>query len=132
MLLQHSMIRSIWSIVHATENGFAIRCAATMAGSFQSVDRVWMRSCRIKPDRGIVVMTKVVELAECALGGKVRDARPRLRKLTELEIRKAVAELRGFTDAELDDLGIGRGEIETAVRYGRPGIDRPDGPARAA
>lgn len=43
----------------------------------------------------------------------------------ELAIRRAIAELRACTDAELADMGIARGEIAQVVRYGRPGIERP-------
>jgi len=38
---------------------------------------------------------------------------------------RAIAELNAYTDRELADLGISRGEIRSAVRHGRPGIDRP-------
>src|SRR5215467_9099857 len=34
---------------------------------------------------------------------------------------RAVAELRAYSDAELNDLGLTRGTIEHAVRNGRPG-----------
>lgn len=39
------------------------------------------------------------------------------------EIRTAIAELQSFSDSELHDLGISRGDIENVVRFGRPGID---------
>lgn len=39
------------------------------------------------------------------------------------EYRRAVAELRAYSDLELADLGLARGQIEYAVKYGRPGID---------
>lgn len=37
----------------------------------------------------------------------------------------AIRELSAYTDAELADLGLARGDIEHAVRYGRPGLDEP-------
>ena len=43
---------------------------------------------------------------------------------------KAVAELRAYSDAELNDLGLTRGTIEDAVRDGRPGY--PEDARRAA
>ncbi len=36
---------------------------------------------------------------------------------------KAIAELNAYSDAELADLDLVRGEIEHAVRHGRSGID---------
>ncbi len=44
-------------------------------------------------------------------------------RLTEQEIAMAEGELRTFSDAELQDLGIGRSDIPYVVRHGRPGID---------
>jgi uncharacterized protein YjiS (DUF1127 family) len=38
----------------------------------------------------------------------------------EKEIRRAIRELKGFSDRELRDLGIARAGIESAVRYGHP------------
>lgn len=43
--------------------------------------------------------------------------------VSKREYAKAVAELNGYSDAELADLGISRGSIKYAVRHGRPGID---------
>jgi len=43
--------------------------------------------------------------------------------IRKAEYARAVAALRRYTDAELSDLGVGRGAIEEAVRHGRPGID---------
>jgi uncharacterized protein YjiS (DUF1127 family) len=40
-------------------------------------------------------------------------------------IRRAIAELRSYSDAELADLGISRGTIVETVLHGRPGIDQP-------
>jgi uncharacterized protein YjiS (DUF1127 family) len=40
-------------------------------------------------------------------------------------IRRAIAELSSYSDAELADLGISRGSIVETVLHGRPGIDRP-------
>ena len=45
---------------------------------------------------------------------------PEKTELSEAEIQLAVAELQSFSDRELNDLGLGRGDIEHAVRYGRP------------
>ena len=39
------------------------------------------------------------------------------------ELVSAAEALRRYSDAELTDLGIARGEIDRAVREGRPGID---------
>jgi uncharacterized protein YjiS (DUF1127 family) len=44
---------------------------------------------------------------------------------SETELATAVAELEGYQDAELWDLGLTRGTIEDAVRHGRPGF--PEG-----
>ncbi len=44
--------------------------------------------------------------------------------LSQQEIRKAEAELGAYTDRELAELAISRGDIPYAVRHGRPGIDR--------
>lgn len=46
-------------------------------------------------------------------------------KAAEVEVARAVRELRGSTDRELVDLGIIRDEIEEVVRHGRRGIERP-------
>lgn len=43
--------------------------------------------------------------------------------MSENDIRHAIEELQSFTDRELDDIGLARGEIEYAVRHGRAGID---------
>jgi len=50
--------------------------------------------------------------------------------LSEVEVRQAVTELRLCSDKELDDLGIGRGDIEYVVRHGRTHLD--DKPKLAA
>ena len=50
---------------------------------------------------------------------------------SELEIRRAIAELKAMNDRELSDLGLARSEIETAVRYGRKGTELDD-PRQAA
>lgn len=43
----------------------------------------------------------------------------------EKEYRRAVRELRAYSDAELADIGVPRYAIAYMVRHGRPGIDRP-------
>lgn len=43
----------------------------------------------------------------------------------KMKIRRAIAELDGYSDAELADLGIARGDIHHVVRFGRPGVDTP-------
>ena len=52
------------------------------------------------------------------------DGAPRLpdqlQMISEAEVQQAVAELRALDDRELNDLGLGRDDIEYAVRYGRP------------
>lgn len=45
--------------------------------------------------------------------------------LSEHEIQQAIRELRSLSPRELDDIGLGYGNIEQAVRHGRPGFDRP-------
>ena len=42
---------------------------------------------------------------------------------SERKFLEAEEELRKYSDAELTDLGIGRGAIVNVVRHGRPGID---------
>ena len=42
----------------------------------------------------------------------------------EASIRLAIAELQAYSNAELADLGITRGEIGYAVRHGREGFER--------
>jgi uncharacterized protein YjiS (DUF1127 family) len=37
----------------------------------------------------------------------------------EIRVRRALREVSGFDDATLHDIGIDRGSIEDAVRYGR-------------
>lgn len=44
-------------------------------------------------------------------------------KASESEIRTGISELQSFSDAELHDLGISRGDIAHVVRFGRSGID---------
>ena len=46
-------------------------------------------------------------------------------------LARAAVELSRLSDHELADLGIGRGDIESAVRLGRSGIEYPDA-ARAS
>ena len=41
----------------------------------------------------------------------------------EKEIKRVIRELKGFNDRQLSDIGIPRGEIERAVRHGRPGYE---------
>ena len=50
--------------------------------------------------------------------------------LAEAALDDTAAELRAYSDAELRDLEIVRGEIDAVVRSGRPGID--DQPRHAA
>ena len=42
----------------------------------------------------------------------------------EKEIKRVIRELNSYNDRELRDLNIARGEIETAVRFGRLGYER--------
>lgn len=42
----------------------------------------------------------------------------------ESEIKQAVKELKSYNDLELRDLGISRGDIEDAVRFGRAGFEK--------
>ncbi len=51
-------------------------------------------------------------------------------ELTEADYAAAVAELEGYADEELWDLGLTRGSIAEAVRHGRPGF--PEDRRRAA
>ncbi len=39
--------------------------------------------------------------------------------------RKAIAELRALSDAQLKDIGIDRGSITHSVIYGKPELDTP-------
>ena len=57
-------------------------------------------------------------VAPVAESASERDRRERL--------VRAAGELARLDDRELADLGIGRGDIERAVRFGRPGIEYPD------
>ena len=41
------------------------------------------------------------------------------RKVSRLERRRAMAELRGLSDSQLKDIGITRGDIKHSVKYGR-------------
>lgn len=41
-------------------------------------------------------------------------------RITSRDHRKAVAELRGLSDAQLKDIGIDRGSIVHSVKYGKP------------
>jgi len=51
---------------------------------------------------------------------------------TERETRRAIAELNRFSDRELHDLRIHRAGIESAVRYGRSGVDFEQDPEKSA
>lgn len=42
---------------------------------------------------------------------------------SQKELSTAASTLRSFSDRDLNDLGIGRGEIGYVVKYGRPGYD---------
>ncbi len=42
---------------------------------------------------------------------------------SQQDLNTAASTLRGFSDKDLRDLGIGRGEIGYVVRHGRPGFD---------
>ena len=48
---------------------------------------------------------------------------------TRRDLDAAEKELRRLSNAELQDLGISRGEIAHVVRHGRPGIDPDPDPA---
>ena len=58
------------------------------------------------------------------------DAAPSVDPASERDRRvrlvRAADELARLDDRELADLGIGRGDIERAVRFGRAGIEYPD------
>ncbi len=45
------------------------------------------------------------------------------KRAEEKEIKRAIRELKSFDDRQLRDIGIPRGEIEGAVRHGRPGYE---------
>ncbi|MDH3451568.1 MAG: DUF1127 domain-containing protein [Gammaproteobacteria bacterium] len=42
-----------------------------------------------------------------------------------LDVKPAIAELRRYGDADLNELGIARSQIETVVVHGRDGVDAP-------
>jgi uncharacterized protein YjiS (DUF1127 family) len=44
--------------------------------------------------------------------------------VSQRELEAAASTLRGFSDKDLRDLGIGRGEIGYVVQHGRQGYDR--------
>lgn len=46
-------------------------------------------------------------------------------KQATLDFKPAIAELRRYNDAELNELGIARSRIQTVVEKGREGIDSP-------
>lgn len=54
---------------------------------------------------------------------KVRAEVVNISDVSELAIRQGIQELTACTDAELNDIGITRGEIAHVVRFGRQGID---------
>ncbi len=41
-------------------------------------------------------------------------------RISRADTRKAIAELRGLSDAQLRDIGIDRGSIIHSVKYGKP------------
>ncbi len=41
-------------------------------------------------------------------------------RISRAQARKAIAELRGLSDAQLRDIGIDRGSIIHSVKYGKP------------
>lgn len=51
------------------------------------------------------------------------DAKTNVSILREHERRQAIAELHAYSDRELSDLGLTRGQIVQAVSNGRPEID---------
>lgn len=50
--------------------------------------------------------------------------------LDRREARQAIAKLQAYSDRELNDLGLARGDIEHVVHHGRPGY--PEGDRLAA
>ncbi len=72
---------------------------------------------------------ELLELGVDAWPWRVQECADRLTsplvevEAAERELASAAEALRRYSDAELTDLGIARGDIDRAVREGRPGID---------
>ena len=86
------------------------------------VRRFFLRVGSIRVDRAL-------NNADCARLEDIRD-RQRLVDQAEFqpaksEIRRAIAELRTYTDSQLSDVGIVRADIERVVRKGRFQVERP-------
>ena len=66
-------------------------------------------------------MINISEKVKGILMFKLRDPEAVAR---EVELKRAVSELQGLNDRELNDIGISRCNIERAVRYGLPENDQ--------
>lgn len=57
------------------------------------------------------------------LPGLALAARPAVLTADESAVKQAIAELSDYSDRELADLGVSRGSLEDAVRYGRAEVE---------
>jgi hypothetical protein len=86
--------------------------------------RFFLRAGSFRWDR-----CRALNSAYCAMLEDIRDPQ-RLVDQAELQpaksdIRRAIAELRTYTDSQLSDVGIIRADIERVVRKGRFQVERP-------
>jgi len=74
-------------------------------------------------------LSRALNSVDCARLEEIRQQRRLVDQAemqpTKTDIRRAIAELRTYTDSQLDDIGIVRADIERAVRKGRSQVERP-------
>jgi len=73
------------------------------------------RNIRVEKHSKIIFMKNLFK----SIKSNVVQIRSDENKLGRLERRRAMAELRGLSDAQLKDIGITRGDINYTVKHGR-------------
>ena len=98
----------------------------TYLGRKRALEFLLNSSDRVLEDAGF--SRELLEKGVQAWPWRVEQAEenPQPVKFDDLARRKAVEELRAYSEKELADLGICRGSIEDVVQHGRPGIERDD------
>jgi len=132
----------ISTLVNYFMDAVEYRAAVLTYQHLRSIDTVTLRRAGISPQllaQGVgaypwrdTVSDKLNASASALNGEKSRTATVvhQIDIHKDSEIRQGIAELMAYSDAELDDLGIARVDIEQVVRHGRAAIEGTDAEVR--